>query len=319
MSRLLDRAVLLHLALLAGLFALQFVSPDYVQLRLTRVMILSVYALGYAILFGYTGLLSLGHAMFFATGLYTAALGVTQFGLAAPAAFGAAIVAGIVFSGVVGAVALRTTGVAFMIVTLMFAQAFYLATLYFGEWTRGDEGIVLPPESRTFEAFGATVDLADLATRYNLAFALFAIVMLGVLALVRSPFGRVLVAIRENEARTVMLGYDVVRQKWIALVVSGTLSAVAGAAYALSFAYAGSTLASIQQSINPLLWTLVGGASTVIGPFLGTLIMFTLVDVASGYTTASLLAVGVVLIALVLFFPRGIMGWVRKGVAPWLP
>ena len=306
-------------AVLLLLFGAQFVIGEYPHLALTRIMVLAVFATGYNLAFGYTGLLSLGHSMFFAAGLYGAALTALHGGYGAGASFAAGLGAGAVFAAVVGRIALRTTGVAFMIVTLMFAQAFYLATLYFGEWTRGDEGIVLPPESRTFEAFGATLDLTDAATRYNLALALLAASLVAVHALVRSRLGRVLVAIRENEPRTTMLGYDVMRHKWLALTVSGTLSAASGAAYGLMFAYAGATLASIQYSIYPLLWALLGGAATVLGPFVGTLLMFTLVDVASGYTTAHLLVVGVALIVLVLFFPRGLLGTLRDRWLPWLP
>ena len=116
-----------------------------------------------------------------------------------------------------------------------------------------------------------------------------------------------------------MLGYDVARYKLLALVLSGTLSALAGATYALMFAYAGSTLASIQYSIHPLLWTLLGGAATTLGPLLGTGLMFTLVDVASGLTNAHLLVVGVTLILLVLFFPKGILGSLRQRWLGWLP
>jgi branched-chain amino acid transport system permease protein len=257
--------------------------------------------------------------MFFGAGLYGAALSVTQFGLGPPAAFAVGIAAGLAVSAVTAAIALLTTGVAFMIVTLMFAQAAHLTVLWFGNITRGDEGLVLPPEARVFTVFGHLVDLADPAVRFRIALVLFAVALLGCLALVRSPFGRVLVAIRENESRTEMLGYDVRRRKWIAMVVSGTVSATAGAAWALLFAYAGATFASIQYSIHPLLWTLVGGAGTVLGPLVGTAVMMTLVDLASGYTTASLMAVGVALVLIVLFFPRGLMGGFRERVAPWLP
>lgn len=314
-----DRALIVHLVLLAVLFGLQYVLPDYMQLRLTRIMLLSIYAFGYNLMFGYAGLLSLGHAMFFGTGLYTAALAVSLFGLPVPLAFLLAIAIGAVFSTLVGLVALRTSGVAFMIVTMMFAQTFYLATLYFGDYTRGDEGIVLGPETRSFDLFGIAIDLADLGTRYNLALIFFAVTLLLCLAIIRSPLGRVWVAIRENEARTAMLGYDVMRLKLIAVILSGTFSAMAGAGYALMFAYAGSTLVAIPYSINPLLWTLVGGASTTLGPFVGTAIMFTLVDAASDYAGLTLLAIGAALIILVLFFPRGIVGSLRARLLPWLP
>lgn len=313
------KAVALHLALVLLLYLLQFVVGDYHALALTRVMLLSIFAVGYNVAFGYAGLLSLGHAMFFAAGLYTVALGTSLGGMGGGTAFLAGVAASFLLALAVGALALRTTGVAFMIVTMMFAQAAHLMTLYFGEYTRGDEGIVLPDAARRIDVLGGTLDLADAATRYDIALALFALSLLGSLALARSSAGRVLVAIRENEARAGMLGYDVQRRKLAALVLSGTLAGVAGAAYGLMFAYAGSTFASIQYSIYPLLWTLVGGAGTVAGPFVGTLIMFYLVDLSSGYTSATLLAVGAALILLVLFFPKGIVGTIRDRWLPWIP
>jgi branched-chain amino acid transport system permease protein len=313
------RVILLHAAVLALLFALQFVLSDYAVLTLTRIMVLAVYAMGYNILYGYTGLLSLGHAMFFAAGLYTAAIGVTRFAIPVPAALLLAILAGLAVSALVGALTLRVTGVAFMIVTLMFSQAAFLAVLYFGDYTRGDEGIVIPDTLRSFFFLGFPVDLTSSLFRYNAALAMLALVILLCLVTMRSRFGQVLVAIRENEQRTAMLGYDVNRYKLIAFMLSGTLSAFAGALYAVMFAYAGSTLASIQYSINPLLWTLLGGAATVLGPLVGTAIMFVLVDLASGITSASLLVIGIVLILLVLFFRKGLLGTLRDKFIPWLP
>ncbi len=313
------RVILLHAGVIAALFLTQFVASDYAVLTLTRIMVLAIYAVGYNILFGYAGLLSLGHAMFFATGLYAASLGVTRLGLGVPEAFLMAVIIGIAVSLLIGLVALRASGVAFMIVTLMFSQAAFLTVLYFGEYTRGDEGIVIPDTLRVFSVMGTQVNLADLGLRYNLALAFLALAIFACLAVVRSKVGHVLIAIRENENRTAMLGYDIWRYKLIAFVLSGSFAAFAGALYALMFAYAGSTLASIQYSIHPLLWTLLGGAATVLGPVLGTGLMFLLVDFASGFTTASLLFVGVVLIVLVLFFPKGILGSLRQRVLPWLP
>lgn len=313
------RIVLLHAAVLLAMYALQFVASDYLVLSLTRIMVLAVYATGYNLLFGYAGLLSLGHAMFFAAGLYTAAIGTTRFGLSVPEAFLASIFIGAATSMLMGAIILRANGVAFMIVTLMFSQAAFLTVLYFGEYTRGDEGIVIPDTIRIFSFLGLPIDLTNPSLRYNLALGILAIAVGLTLILVRSRFGHVLVAIRENENRTSMLGYDVARYKFIAFAVSGTLSATSGATYALMFAYAGSTLASIQYSIHPLLWTLLGGAATTLGPLLGTALMFVLIDIASSFTNANLLMVGAVLIALVLFFPTGLLGTLRQRLLPWLP
>ena len=313
------RVVILHGAVFAALFMLQFVVSEYMVLSLTRIMVLAIYAVGYNLLFGYAGLLSLGHAMFFATGLYVAALGTTRAGLPVPAAFAMAIVIGAFVSTAMGAITLRVKGVAFMIVTLMFSQAAYLTVLYFGEYTRGDEGIVIAETIRNFDFLGLPVDLTNATLRFNVALGFLTIAAGLCLLIVRSKLGRVLVAIRENEDRTSMLGYDVARYKLTAFIISGTISATAGAAYALMFGYAGATLASIQYSIHPLLWTLLGGASTVLGPVLGTALMFLLVDAASSFTNANLLMVGVVLILLVLFFPKGILGTLRQRYLPWLP
>ena len=313
------RAVAAHLALLAVLFALQFVLPEYNRLVLGRVMVLATFALGYNVLFGYTGLLSLGHAMFFAAGLYGAGLSAYHLEFGAPAAFATGIILGAAFTLAVGLIVLRTSGVQFMIVTLMFAQAAYLLIFYMGSYTRGEEGLTIPQPLRRFDLLGTSIDLTDPAARYNLALALLAVTMLAVLAIVRSPVGRVLVAIRENEERTRMLGYGIFRYKLFAVVVSGTVAAAAGAAYALLFAYIGATFASIQYSIFPLLWTLMGGAGTVAGPFFGTLAMFYLGDVSSGYTSAYMLVVGVALVLLVLFFPKGLLGSLRARWLPWLP
>ncbi len=309
----------LHLAVIAALFLAQFAASEYIVLMLTRIMVLAIFAIGYNLLFGYTGLLSLGHAMFFATGLYAAALGTTLMGLTVPAAFAFAVLAGLAVSLVMGVITLRASGVAFMIVTLMFSQAAFLTVLYFGEYTRGDEGIVIPDTIRKFAFLGFDVDLANAVLRYNLALAFLGCAIAFSLLIVRSRIGHILIAIRENETRTSMLGYDVQRYKLAAFVMSGTLSAFSGACYALMFAYAGSTLASIQYSIHPLLWTLLGGASTVLGPVLGTGLMFVLVDLASSYTNANLLMIGVVLILLVLFFPKGILGTIRERYWKWLP
>lgn len=311
----LDRAALLHLAVPALLFALQFVLPDYHHVNLARVMVLASFAAGYNIVFGYTGLLSLGHAMFFGAGLYTAGLLAQYAGVAAAPGFVLAILAGALFAALVGVLALRTSGVSFMIVTLMFAQAAYLALHYFGDYTRSDEGFVVPAELRRL--FGLA--LADPATRYFTALALFTGTLAVCHAVARSSFGRVLAAIRENEERTRMLGYDVFAYKLVALALSGAVSAAAGAAYAMLFGYVGAGLASIQYSIYPLLWVLMGGAATVLGPFLGTLAMFYLVDIASGFTSAYLFLVGLTLIALVLFFPKGVLGTLRERALPWLP
>ncbi|GEO86642.1 MULTISPECIES: branched-chain amino acid ABC transporter permease [Alphaproteobacteria] len=313
------RVLALHLGLVALLFGLQFVLPDYHHLAMTRVMVLAVYAMGYNMLFGYTGLLSLGHAMFFAAGLYGAGLTAYYTDWGVPVAFLIGIASGFALSLVIGLISLRTTGVAFMIVTMMFAQVAYLTTTYFTDFTRGEEGLTMPQAARSFDLLGLHVDLTNAAQRYNLALGLLVVALVVIFAVVKGPIGRVLIAIRENEPRTLMLGYDTFRLKLVAVVLSGTISAMAGAAYALLFGYIGATFATIQYSIEPLLFTLLGGAGTILGPLIGTAAMFYMIDIASNYTAAYLLVTGVALVLLVLYFPKGILGTIRERWWPWLP
>lgn len=313
------KAYALHLGVIALLFALSFVLPDYHHGLIARIMVLAVFAMGYNMLFGYVGLLSLGHAMFFSAGLYGAGLTVIHLGWSVPAAFAAGLACGALLALVIGLLALRTTGVAFMIVTMMFAQVFYLIILYFAAWTGGDQGMVVPQPARVL-SFGATsLDLTNPTVRYMTALSLFSVVLLVTLAIVHSRYGRVLVAIRENEERTKMLGYDTFSNKLVAVVVSGTICAASGAAYALLFGYIGSSFASVQYSILPLLWVLLGGAATTLGALIGTLFMYYVTDITSGFTSAYLLIVGIALILLVLFFPKGILGSIRQRWLGWLP
>ncbi len=307
----------LHLAVVALLGGAQFLLPPFHHGLVARVLVLAAYATGYNVLLGYTGLMSLGHAMFFAAGMYGTGLTIQHLGLGVAAGFVAGVAGGLVVAGVVGLITLRTVGPAFLILTMMLAQAFYLATLYFNEITMGDQGFILA--GLAVELGTRRFVLADPTVKYNVALAVFAACLLGSLWLARSPLGRVLVALRENEERTRLLGYDTARYRFAAVVVSGLMSAVAGATYTLLFSYVGSTFAGILYSIYPLLWTLLGGAGTTLGPLVGTLLMTYLVDVTSGLTTGYLMVVGAVLVLTVLWAPAGLVGAIRIRWARWLP
>ena len=311
--------IALHLAVIAALFAAQFLLPAYQHGNVARIMVLATFAVGYNLLLGYTGLLSLGHAMFFAAGMYGAGLPLYYYEIGLLQAFGLGLLSSFALGLCFGLVALRASGIAFLIVTLMFAQAFFLSTLYFNEITLGDQGFVLSEQARSLTLGATTISFAEPVVKYNAALLLLGGCLLASLALVRSPIGRVLVAIRENEPRTRMLGYNTYRYKLLALVMSATMAGAAGAGYALLFAYVGSTFASIQYSIYALLWTLLGGVGTVLGPLVGAGLMFYLVDIASDFTTSYLLVVGVVLVVLILWYPRGLLGSLRARWLPWLP
>jgi branched-chain amino acid transport system permease protein len=309
------RSLALHGGVLALLFLLQFVLPSYHHTNFTRIMVLATYGIGYNILIGYTGLLSLGHAMFLAAGMYAAGLTVHYWGIDPVSAFLLGSAAALAFATAVGLVALRTTGVSFMIVTMMFAQACFLLVLYFNEVTRGDEGIAIAGAARQVAGFSLT----DPAVQYNLGLALFAGALILCFVLIRSRVGRVLIAIRENEERVKMLGYHTFRYKLLALALSGLLTGAAGASYVLMFGYVGATFASIEYSIYALLWVLLGGSGTVLGPIVGALLMFYLVEWTGDVTESYRIVVGAALVLLTLFFPKGILGTLREKRLRWLP
>ena len=313
------KVLALHLGVLALLFVAQFVLPAYHHTNLARIMVLATYAVGYNVLLGYTGLMSLGHAMFFAAGMYGAGLPIYYLQFGALQGFCTGVLLSLVLAAVFGLIALRTSGVSFLIVTMMFAQACYLALLHFNKITLGDQGFILSKSLESVSMGASQLTLTDPAVKYNVALLLFAGSFLLSVVLAGSPTGRVLIAVRENEERTGLLGYNTFKYKLLSLVISGGISGAAGASYALLFSYVGASFASILYSIYPLLWTLLGGTGTTLGPLIGTGFMFYLVDFASGLTSSYLLVVGAVLVMLILWFPPGIVGAIRARWLPWLP
>ena len=210
------RVLALHLAVVGLLAGLQLLLPPFHHGMLARIMVLAAYAVGYNVLLGYTGLMSLGHAMFFAAGMYGTGLTVHHLGFGVAAGFLAGAVAGLAVAGLVGLLTLRTTGPAFLIVTMMLAQAFYLATLYWNGVTGGDQGFILA--GLHLELAGRRLALAEPAVKYNVALAVFTACLLVSLGVTRSPVGRVLVAVRENEERTRLLGYNTYRYRLFAVL-----------------------------------------------------------------------------------------------------
>ena len=301
------------------LFLIQFVLPTYHHSSFSKIMILASYAIAYNFLLGYTGLMSLGHAMFFASGMYSAGLSIFYLGFTPLEGIIFGTLFSLTMSLIFGLFALRTSGVSFLIVTLMFGQTLYLAILYYNEFTFGQDGFSITNYLGSIEIFGKEHLYSNPTLRYNFALILLAFYLLITTIIILSPIGRILIAIRENEARTQLLGYNVFSYKLFALTFSGTLAGISGAMHALLFSYIGTTFAEIHHSISPLLWTLLGGAGTVIGPLLGTGVMYYLIDFISGITSNYLLVVGIILVLTIIWFPLGIMGTLRQRWIKWLP
>ena len=269
-----------------------------------KVLCFAIFACAFNLLFGYTGLLSFGHAAFFgsaayATGWIVRALNVSPevgvlFGMLVAAAIGL----------VVGAIAIRRQGIYFAMITLALAQMVYFACLQM-PFTHGEDGLQGVPRGRLFGALSLESDLAMYYFVVAVAIAVFIVIR----RIVHSPYGQVLKAIRENEPRAISLGYAVDRYKLLAFVLSAALAGLAGSMKTLVLGFA--TLSDVHWSMSGevILMTLLGGLSTFFGPVLGAGIVISLqdglADRAGSWVTV---IIGVIFVVCVLLFRKGIVG-----------
>lgn len=298
---------------LLALGLIQPVLTPFQRSLVTEMMIWSIFALAYNLLFGYTGLVSLGHGLFFGAGMYAAALSLIYLGADAWSALAIGGGGATLVSAVIGYLSIRVRGLYFLIVTLIFSMTFYLAALNYPEVTGGSGGLVLTIPNFAFA--NVAFSILDPVVNFYLVLIVLGISW-GILARIgTSPVGKVLQAVRENEERTRLLGYNVERYKLFAFIVSGLFSGLAGALYAFSFRFAGPQFMDVVTSVNVLVWTLVGGAGTVLGPVVGTFLMVAVVDYTSSLTSSFLIVVGAVLLVIVSAARKGIVGTLRSRLA----
>jgi branched-chain amino acid transport system permease protein len=294
----------------------------------TEILIVGIGSIGFNLLLGYAGLLSYGQAMFYGVGSYIALLTVSRFFPAFPnfwLAVGLAVAFVAIMAFLIGALTVRLYGIYFALLTLAFAQMFYFIVFQWRDLTQGDDGlnsIAAPPLSLGFTSLDLTTALPalDLGPFGNLNevhywYPFAALVTLLVIAfmrtLVRSQFGEVLAAIRENEERSTFIGFDPQRYKLAAFVIAGALTGLSGA---LKGFYETSTAVdtlSVETSGNFVIYTIVGGVKTIFGPLLGTGIIMYLQNVISAKTEAWRLIEGLLFVAVIVFLPGGILGSFR--------
>jgi branched-chain amino acid transport system permease protein len=280
---------------------------------LMKVMCFALFACAFNLLLGYVGLLSFGHAMFLGMGGYTAAHAAKVWGLTPELAIlcgaGAACVLGIA----AGVLAIRRQGIYFAMITLALAQMVYFFCLQ-APFTGGEDGIQAVPRGRLF----GVIDLANVPAMYATVFVIFVSGFLLIYRIIHSPFGQVLKAIRENEARAISLGYDTDRYKLLAFVISATLSGLAGATNAIVFQLAALNAVHWTMSGEVVLMTLVGGLGTVFGPVVGALTVLAMENYLAQLGGWVTVVQGVIFIVCVLTFRRGIVGelarWLNKAL-----
>ena len=299
--------------------------PKFWQGQMIVIFIMAVYAMSYDLLIGYTGLLTFGHAAFFGGGAYAMALflahvapGIVEHyritlpgganiteGLLLVVGGGLAVVVSILLGLLFSAVSVRVKGHYFAMITLAMAEAIHILSKAtdFLEWTGADEGLHGVPVP-------AWINPTQFRLRFYFVALIFAILMYLVAhRVVNSPPGRVFVAVRENESRVRMIGYNPAVYRTLAFVVAAVIAGLAGALYSLWTMSATPTMTGVGTTINALLTTILGGIATLIGPMLGAALMEVFGHFFYQWFGARWpLVFGLIFIALVMFLPYGIVG-----------
>jgi branched-chain amino acid transport system permease protein len=284
--------------------AVLVIAPFFAYpLFLMQALCFALFACAFNLLIGYSGLLSFGHALYFGWASYLSAYAAKVWGFPPELAIltGAATAAGLGL--VAGSLAIRRQGIYFAMITLALAQMMYFFALQ-AKFTGGEDGIQAVPRGKLFGLFS----LADPMTMYAFVLILFLACFLLIHRIIHSPFGEVLKAIRENEARAVSLGYKTDRYKLVAFILSATLAGVAGATKALVFQIASLTDVHWTMSGEVVLMTLVGGLGTVFGPVAGAFVIVAMQNYLSVLDQWVTVIQGMIFVLCVLLFRRGIVG-----------
>jgi branched-chain amino acid transport system permease protein len=292
----------------ATVWANQSGTSKFIQGLAIEIFILALYALSYDLIFGITGLLSFGHSMFFAVGAYLTGIAIKSFSLSLPVTFGLVLVAGVLQALLFGMVLPRVKGITFALVTLGMASVFHIVVMSseVGKYTGADvglQGVIVP----------AFISPANERLRfYFVALTILILVYLLYRRFVSSPTGRVCTAIRENEGRARMLGYNTFYFKLAALTLSSLTAALAGFLHALYQPIVSPNVASLGFTVTALLIILIGGVGTLQGALVGA-IAYRLLDFGlRRYMGESASFInGAIYVAFVLFVPFGIVGTLR--------
>ncbi|MGD1877560.1 MAG: branched-chain amino acid ABC transporter permease [Kiloniellaceae bacterium] len=292
-------------AVLGFLLVFPFLLP-YEALAV-NILIYGLFALGFNMVFGYMGVLSFGHAAFFGLGSYATGIVIVHYGVPWLPAILIGVVAAGIGAAVIGALATRTRGIYFAMVTLALSQCVYYLVYQLEDLSGGENGL------RGVDVYdlnlpGLNLTLLDPLTKYYFVFAFVAVAVWLFSRILASPFGAVLEALRENENRARACGIDVARSKWLAFVISGLFCGLAGALNAIHLTIVPIESLHYHTSGLAVMMSLLGGMGTFFGPFVGALTFLVLEDVITLVTIHWQLFVGALFVFFILFFPRGIWG-----------
>ncbi len=297
----------------ALMLAILLIAPHlFYPVFLMKVLCFALFACAFNLLLGYVGLLSFGHAAFFGSAGYITAYTVKTFNFSPIIGILLGVAVSSLLGLVIGWLAIRRSGIYFAMITLGFAQVVFFLSLQL-QFTGGEDGIQGVPRGTLF----GLVDLRDTMSMYYFVLVIFLCGFWLIYRTINSPFGQILKAIRENEPRARSLGYDTDRFKLIAFVISAALSGLAGGTKSLVFQLASLTDVNWHMSGEVVLMTLLGGMGTVLGPAVGALLVVTLNNYLAGFGSWVTIIIGVIFVACVMAFRRGIVGEILEKIRTW--
>ena len=279
----------------------------------TRIVVMGLAAMSLNFLLGFTGVLSFGHAAYFGLGAYGTAMAIKYWAVGSIPAIGLGMIVATIAAMIIGALIIKLRGVYFAMVTIAFGQVFYFIAFRWNAVTGGDDG--LTGWRRLPINFGfAELDIVqnDRAF-YYFALAIFAVCVAGMAVLLNSPFGRSLIAIRENERRARFLGVPIEFHVWLSFVISCLFVSAAGGLYALLNNFIDPRALRVDLSGNLVIMAVLGGMRSFWGPLIGAAIFVALQDYVSSQTQNWMSVIGLVFVLVVRFFPRGVLGMLRTG------
>jgi branched-chain amino acid transport system permease protein len=276
-----------------------------------RVMIFAIAAASLNFIMGFGGMVSLGHAAFVGLGAYTVAIAMAHGLTSAWIAWPLAMLVAATFALAIGAISLRTRGVYFIMITLAFAQMLYYLAVGLKQYG-GEDGLNLPARSQV----GFGIDLGHEPTLYWVVLALLAAVMLGANRAVDARFGRVLLGIRENEARMEAIGFPTFRYRLVAFTIAGAIAGLAGALIANHNLFVSPAAMHWTQSATLVVMVLLGGIGYRYGGLAGATALLLLEEFLAAFTDYWHLPLGLILLAIVFFAPRGIAGALSSRPSP---
>jgi branched-chain amino acid transport system permease protein len=302
--------ILIFVLILLVLIVLPFFVDLFYQTFLTELFVWILFAISFDLIFGYTGLLSFGQALFFGLGSYTVTILMRQFGFNTELSLLLSIVIPMIFAWFVGYFSVKLTGIHFVIITIIFAIIGNIIGDTWTSFTGGSDGLTFSP--RPFRLGLFQINLMDIKGNYYFVLGVVAISYLFLRRMVQSPLGKVFISIRENEERAKLIGYNVQRYKLIAFIIAGGLSGLAGGLYSLTLKYAAASYLHWSVSGHAVVYTIVGGMGTLIGPAIGAGIVMSLEHYLINYLQATDLVVGIALVFMVLVAPKGLVGLIQS-------